>query len=132
MNWWIVSPSFERRGGASGARGRSSTAEVGTAAQAELASPAEDRKARDHTVARFHVAHLIAHLLDDAGGFVSEYGRERHRNRAVDHVQVAVADAAGLGAQEHFVGSRLADLDVFDLERLLGRAHDGCLHVSSC
>ena len=47
-------------------------------------------------------------------------GRRRDRVIAIDEVQVAVADAAGDGADEHFVGQGLIDFDLFDCQRLCG------------
>ena len=94
-----------------------------------LQVPQNTREARDHVIAGPHVADLLAHLFHDAGRLVAEHARRRHRQRALEHVQIAVADAAGARAHEHLARPGARELDVLDRERGLVRAHHGGLHV---
>src|SRR6185436_19431639 len=50
------------------------------------------------------------------------------RERPVEHVKVAVADARRDGPDEHLARARRAELDVLDDERLADGAHDGGSH----
>ena len=73
---------------------------------------------------------IVAHRLDDAGALVAQHERAIHREAAVavDHVQVAVADAGGDGAHQHLAAPRLVDVDLLDGQRLVHLAEDGSGH----
>jgi len=69
----------------------------------------------------------LPHVLDDAR-LVPEDGRERVRERSLEDVEVAVADARGGGADDHLARPRRVDLYLLDAEGLADRAHHGSLH----
>jgi hypothetical protein len=98
------------------------------ARQAELAVTAKNRQASDHPVSRFHVLHLGAGRLDDAGGFVPEHRWNRPRIAPLLDVQVAVADTGCDRADQDLARSRLSDIDILDLERLTRRPKHRCFH----
>ena len=56
------------------------------------------------------------------------HGRQRMGIGAFDEVQVRMAQAAGGSADQHFVRTGLADLQLFDLERLVRGDEDGGFH----
>jgi hypothetical protein len=93
-----------------------------------LAGAAEDGEAADDVIARLNVGDLVADGLDDAGGLVAEDGGGGMRVGALYEVEVAVADAAGGGADDDLVGDRLVELDVLDREGLLGAVEEGGFH----
>jgi HAMP domain-containing protein len=101
------------------------------ARQAELAVTAEHRQAGDDPVAGLHVGHVLADRLDDAGGLVAEHDRHGRRVRALDEVQVAVAQPGGRGADQHLAAARLLDRHVLDRHRLARRVQHGGLHRES-
>ena len=63
-----------------------------------------------------HAPHAGADGLDDARALVAEHGRARRRRRAVDRVQVGVADAARVQAHERLARVRRLELELGDLE----------------
>src|SRR6266566_2231908 len=69
----------------------------------------------------------LPHVLDDAR-LVPADGRERVRERSLEDVEVAVADARGGGADDHLARPRRVDLYLLDAEGLADRAHHGSLH----
>ena len=75
--------------------------------------------------------HLIPDGLDDARALVTEHDAavERESAVSVDHVQVAVADAGGNGADEDLAAERPVDVDRFDAHRHMRRAADGSLDL---
>ena len=75
-----------------------------------------------------HAPDRGADLLDDAGAFVSEHRRQRHRQIARDHVQVAMADAARPEADEHLVGAWCSQGERFDADGVTDGIHDGGAH----
>ncbi|MNF97222.1 hypothetical protein D3C84_800420 [compost metagenome] len=79
-----------------------------------LAVAAIGRQAGHHMIARLDRTHFAAHLLDDAGRFMTEHHRHRVRIGAIDKVQVGVANAHRNGAHQHFPWAGLADTDLFD------------------
>ena len=85
-----------------------------------------DRQATTWSPART-VGDVVADRLDDAGAFVAQHERpvEREAAEAVDHVQIAVADAGGDGAHQHLAAARLVDVDRLDGQRLVHLAEDG-------
>ena len=92
---------------------------------------AEHGQAGDHVVPRLDRVHLAAHLLDHAGRFVTQHQRARVRKRAVDDVQIRVADAHGLGADQHFTRTRFADAHFFNDQRGSNLMEYGSFHGSS-
>src|SRR5439155_6920792 len=66
--------------------------------------------------------------LDHTRTLVPEDRRQRHGQVAVDHVQVAVADAARPQAHEHLVGAWCAQGQQLDTDRLADGVHDGGAH----
>ena len=125
------SPSCDTRGVAGlGARDDAAGADVRMAAQALRAGAAEAGQAGDHVIAHPQRGDIGAHRLDDAGALVAEHERaiEREAAVAVDHVQVAVADAGGDGAHQHLAAPRLVDLHLLDGQRFVHLAEDGSGH----
>jgi hypothetical protein len=119
-----------RRGSSLGvALGVGRHAQRQVAGQAGFAVAAIGRQAGDDVVARLHGADFRADLLDDAGALVAQHRRQRVRVGALHEVQVGVAEAGGLGADQHLVRARLVDLDVFDLKRLAHFAQHGGFHA---
>ena len=86
------------------------------------ASATIDRGARDHVIAGLDRGDRVADRLDDTGRLVPENRGNLRRQRAVDTMQIAMADAARDGADEDLVPARIIDLDIFDRERLIDRA----------
>ena len=62
----------------------------------------------------------LAQLDDRARDLVSEHGRRREGDLALDHVQIGVADAAGGDPDEDLAAPRLRDRDLLQLERRAG------------
>ena len=114
-----------------GAGDHAAHAQVGVAAQALRARPAEAGQAGDHVITRPHGRDLGPDRLHDTGALVAEDERavQRVERLALDHVQVAVADAAGGGAYQHLAPPRIVDLDRLDRERLVQLPEDRRLHV---
>jgi hypothetical protein len=75
--------------------------------------------------------HLITDGLDDARTLVTEHDAaiEGETAVSVDHVQIAVADAGGHGADKHLTAKRLVDVDGLDLHRRMRGAANGCLDL---
>ena len=86
------------------------------AAQARRTGVAAGRAPRDHdAVAGCDRGHALADLLDDSGALVAEQDRERQSPAArLDHVQVAVADPAGLDAHLHLARPGRIERDLLD------------------
>src|SRR5215471_4429944 len=104
------------------------------AGKALRAVPAKAREAGDDMIAGLDRCHVFADRLDNSGPFVAEDDRpiEREPPDAIDHVQIAVADAGCGGADEDLVPPRLVDLDRLDHERLMHLAKDGSLDLHAC
>jgi hypothetical protein len=90
-------------------------AEVRAARRAVPASAAAGDERGDDVIARLQVGDADADLFDDAGPFVPRAERHRSRVGSCQHVDVAVAQAAGHVAHEHLVLLGLVDIDVDDL-----------------
>ena len=86
------------------------------AAQARRARVAARRAPRDHdAIAGRDGGHALADLLDDSSALVAEQDRKRQAPAArLDHVQVAVADAACLDAHLHLARARRIERDLLD------------------
>jgi len=70
--------------------------------------------------------HASADLDDHARAFVPEDGGEQAlRVLARERVVVGVADAGRLDLDQHLAGARAIEIQLDDLERLLGRERDG-------
>ena len=71
-----------------------------------------------------------ADRLDHAGAFMAQHERtiEREAPVAIDHVQVAVADAGGDSAHQHLAAPWLVDLHLLDGQRFVHLAEDGSGH----
>ena len=66
----------------------------------------------DDVIAGHERGHSVAHRDDLAGAFVTEYGGQRDGERSVLTGEVRVADAARMGADPDFAGTRPFDIDV--------------------
>ena len=98
--------------------------------EAVLTVSAEHRKTGDHVIARFHVVHVGADLLDDACAFMAEdHGRDA-RVGTIEEMQIAVTNTGSSSADQHFPRSRLGDVDVLDLHGLIDFPEYGSLHTS--
>jgi hypothetical protein len=94
-------------------------AEVGALVEAVDALPALGREEGDDVVARRQRADLGTDRLDDAGALVPEHGRRVAGGvGAGGGVEVGVADAAGVEADQHLAGPRLGQLDLLHRQRL--------------
>jgi hypothetical protein len=101
-------------------------AQVGLAAQAELALAALGRVERNDVVALLERGHAGADVDHDARAFVAEDGREdAFRVGAGERVVVGVADAGGLDLDQHLAELRSFEVDGFDGQRLAGLPGDG-------
>ena len=79
-------------------------------------------------VARLHIVDLVTHLLDNARDLVAEHCRWRHPVKAVDKVEVAVANTARNRSYSHLVRRRICHVNVFDQEWLVRAMEDCCFH----
>src|SRR6185312_10322213 len=95
-------------------------AKIWAAAKAHFTVPTKHRKTADHVVAGLYIGDLIADRLHDTRGLVAEDRRRWHRVKAIDKVQVTVANPGGDRPHEHFMGERLVDVDRFNGEWLMG------------
>jgi uncharacterized protein (DUF885 family) len=87
------------------------------AAFAFVAFAARTLPTEDDPVAFRESLHALADALDRACTFVAEQHRELVTPaRLLDHVQVAVADAARLDADEHLAVAGLVDVDLLDAD----------------
>src|SRR5262249_27933102 len=113
------------------ARHRASDTHIGVPAEALGAASAEAGQTGHHVVAGAKRRHLIADGLDDSRSLVSEHDAavERVAAVAVDHVQVAVADTRGDGADENLAAPRPIDVDRFDAHWHMRGAADGGLDL---
>src|ERR1700722_12197849 len=100
-----------------------------TAEEALRAVAAINRGAGDDVIARLNGRDLTADSLNDASGLVAENRRGLGRQGAVQNMQIAVADAAGDGANKDLARAGLIDLDVFDCKGLFEGAKNGGFHV---
>ena len=115
-------------------RGADRGAEIGLLAQAAFALAAFRRVERDDVIAGLHGGDARADLADDAGALMAEdRGEDAFAVEAVERVGVGVADAGRLDLDQHFAGLRAFEIELDDLERLLGFEGDGgaCLHAIS-
>ena len=70
----------------------------------------------DDMVADLKVGHACPQFLDDAGGLMAERHRHRTGPVAVDDGQVGVAKTRRRDLDQHFVGARRRQIDLFDVQ----------------
>src|ERR1700751_2939836 len=99
------------------------------AGHAFFAVAAEDREACDDVIAGLQVRDLRADFLDDAGRLVAEDGGGGPHVEAVDEMEIAVAYAAGDGADHDFALFGFVDIDLLDGEWLTGTVEDSSFHL---
>src|SRR5437763_7318537 len=105
---------------------------VGLARQARLTLAACGRVERDHVIPRLHRSDARPDFADDAGAFMAEdRGKQSFAVETVEGVGIRVADAGGHDLHQHFAGLGAIEVNLDDLERLLGPKGDGGagLHV---
>ena len=119
------------RGGGIIARDDAAGAEIGMASEALRTGAAEAGQAGDDVIADAHGGDVLAHRLDDAGAFMAEQegAVEREAAVAVDHVQIAVADAGGDRAHQDLAAPRLVDVHLLDRQRFVHLAEDRGCHL---
>src|SRR5205085_4318762 len=89
-------------------------AQVGVTGQTIVAATTEHRQACDHVVARTEVVNLRPNRLDDARGFVAQNRRRWELVKAIDEMQIAVADTTGDHPNNDLMVERLVDVDLLD------------------
>ena len=90
---------------------------------------AEQRGTGNDVIPHRHVAYPRADGDDSACRLMTENCRARRADRSVHGVQITVAHAAGDGFHEHFVGTRITHIDIFDGERLVDFAENSGLDL---
>ena len=108
------------------------SAEVGLARQAAFALAAFGRVERDHVVARLDAGDARPDLQHHARALMpQDRGEQALGIQPVQGVGVGVADACGLDLDQHLAGLGAFQVDLDDLQRLLGFEGDGGagLHV---
>jgi hypothetical protein len=106
-------------------------AEVVAAAGAGVAAAAGQDEGADDAVAGLDVGHVGGDLNDDAGHFVAEDGGGGVGQLALDHVEVAVADAAGSDLDQNFSLARFRLWYILYDQRTSNTLEDGSLHRAS-
>jgi hypothetical protein len=79
-------------------------------------------------VAGFDRTHFTAHRLDDTRRFMAQNGWGAGRQRAPEAVQIAMADAAGDGSDEHLARARFIDFDLLHREGLIYFTENGGIY----
>ncbi|MNG17139.1 hypothetical protein D3C84_1011030 [compost metagenome] len=96
-------------------------AQVGLVGFAEFALAALGGVQRDHVVTHLHRGHAFADGFDDATALVTEHAGEHALGVLTRQgVSVSVANAGGDDAHQHLAGLRRRDIDLDDLQRLVG------------
>lgn len=72
---------------------------------------------------------LHKQLFHDAGAFMAEHRGRGMGPQALDEMQIAMAHAGGHGAHQHFVFSRLVDVDLLDRQRFIGTVKNCSFHM---
>ena len=75
------------------------------------------------------IADRGTNLLDHAGRFMSEHRGSMERIQPLNEMKIAVAHASRGGPHHHLMLARFVEVDVFDLERLLGTVEYGSFHA---
>jgi hypothetical protein len=70
-------------------------------------------------VARLDCRHCVARSFDDTGWLMAQDCRHAGWQRSMNAMEIAMAHSAGNGPYEHFVRTRLVDLDLFNSKRLI-------------
>src|SRR6266542_3883854 len=99
------------------------------AGQALLTVSTEDGKARNYVIARLYVGHLLPDLFDDSRRFMAEDRRRGKRPQAFHEMQVAVADPRRSRPHDDFASHRLANIYIFNSQRLIDAMEYCGLHV---
>ncbi len=108
-------------------------AEVGLAGEARLTLAAFGRVQRDDVVARLHAGDARPDLAHHARALVAEdRGEDAFAVEPVERVGVGVADAGRHDLDQHFALLRAFEVDLDDLERLLGLESDGGAGLHCC
>jgi hypothetical protein len=101
-------------------------AQVRLARQARLTLTAFGRVERDNVVADRYRGDAGADFAHDPGAFMAEDRREDALAvLALQRIGVGVAHARGHDLHQHFAGARPLQVDLVDLERLVGGDGDG-------
>ena len=74
-------------------------------------------------IAGLEARHSIADRADDTGALMTEHFRKFSLIIGVTPVQVGCAHAAGNDLDQQFVGSRIAEIDLFNGERARTLVH---------
>ena len=85
---------------------------------------AKRREAGDYRVADLHCAHFAAHRLDNASRFMAGDCGQWVRVRAVDKVQVAMAQATSRSTDQHLVRAWVGNVDLLYDQRFAGFYED--------
>ena len=97
-------------------------AQVGLARKARLTFAAFGRVERDHVIARLHAGDPLPDLAHHAGAFMAKDRRKQpFAIETVQCVGVGVADARGHDLHQHLARLGSIEVELDDLERLLGR-----------
>ena len=127
-NWSTGDAVLGQRRAEAGGAGGPVLAHVRTTGRARRAQSARRRRARDHLVARTEVGDVGTDGLDDARRLVSQHRRHADRQRALDAVQVAVAQTRGVRVHQHFVGADRSHFEIGDVEPTRALVKDCCAH----
>ena len=122
--------SVEGRQGAVLVERERRAAEGRLSVRARAARPAGADQRHDDVVADREPFDAGTDLGDDTGCLVPEHGRQRAAPRALEIVEVALADRAGGELHAQLAGVRCRDLDLLDHERLAERAADRGPHLT--
>ena len=87
--------------------------------------PHATARGHDDVVAHRHRVDPVTDRVDDPGRLVTEHDGRRHRRGAVEHVEVAVADARGEHLHAHLARPGIAHLDVVGHEQAVTVEHRG-------
>ena len=117
----------QRRAEAGGAGGPV-LAHVRTTGRARRTQSARGRRAHDHLVARPEVGDVGTDGFDDARRLVAQHRRHADRERALDAVQVAVAQPRGIRVHQYLVGSDRSHFEIGDVEPTRALVKDCCAH----
>src|SRR3989304_3896814 len=117
-------------GALAGVEGEERRAEVVAAAHAEVAAAAGQDEGDDDAVAAPDLSDVGRRLDDGARDLVAEDSGQWEADLALDHVQVAVADAAGRDLDQDLALPRLRVGDLLAAQRAADLVENRCPHVS--
>ena len=121
-------PERESRGGSPSERRGRWEQRAGVAGQALVADAAEHGETGNDVVAGPEVGHQLAHLLHYAGGLVAQYGGRCHGVQPLHEVEIAVADAAGDGADHDLPCHWPVYVHLFNCQGRVDGMKDGGFH----